>query len=121
MTTAALSAFCHARSGDKGDSLTLSVFASVTALYPALCRELTAGAAAAHLGVQVAGGRIQRWELPALCAVHLVLHGALDGGAAASLRSDPLGKAFGSLILELRVELMDDELALVPELSRPLR
>lgn len=53
------------------------------------------------------------------CALNFVLHEALDGGAARSLRSDPLGKSFGSLLLRMRVGLSDEEMAAAPPPATP--
>ena len=37
-------------------------------------------------------GDVDRYEVPNVRSLNFVLHEALDGGAARSLRSDPLGK-----------------------------
>ena len=47
--------------------------------------------------------------MPNVRALNFVLHEALDGGAARSLRSDPLGKSYGSLLLRMRITLSDEE------------
>lgn len=98
----------RARSGDKGDVANVALFAPDDAVYAALVREVTAERVRAHFG-RFVRGEVQRFEVPNVRALNFVLHEALDGGAARSLRSDPLGKSFGSLLLRMRVSLSDDE------------
>lgn len=100
----------QARSGDKGDLANVAVFAPTDALYRAFLRELTPERVREHFGRFVRGG-VDRYELPNVRALNFVLHQALDGGAARSLRSDPLGKSYGSLILRMEIEVAEEELA----------
>lgn len=100
----------QARSGDKGDLANVAVFAPTDALYAAFLRELTPERVRAHFGRFVRGG-VDRYEVPNVRALNFVLHQALDGGAARSLRSDPLGKSYGSLILRLEIDVSEAELA----------
>ena len=51
--------------------------------------------------------RVARFDLPNLLALKFVLDGALDGGAAASLRSDNLGKTIGAQLLRMEIEVDD--------------
>lgn len=108
-----LADIARARSGDKGDLANVAVFAPSDAVYAALCRELTAERVRVHFGRFVRGA-VDRHEVPNLRALNFVLHEALDGGAARSLRSDPLGKSFGSLMLRLPISLTDEEWAALP-------
>jgi hypothetical protein len=100
----------QARSGDKGDLANVALFAPTDALYRAFLREVTAPRVQAHFGSFVRG-QVERHEALNVRGLNFVLHQALDGGAARSLRSDPLGKSYGSLLLRMEVELEDDELA----------
>ena len=100
----------QARSGDKGDLANVALFAPTDALYAAFCREVTADRVRAHFGRYVLG-RVDRYEVPNVRALNFVLHEALGGGAARSLRSDPLGKSFGSLLLRMTIEVEQSELA----------
>lgn len=113
-----LADIARARSGDKGDLANVAVFAPDDALYVALLREVTAERVRAHFGRFVRGG-VERYEVPNLRALNFVLHQALDGGAARSLRSDPLGKSYGSLLLRLRIQLTDAEAAAAPKRGSP--
>ena len=99
----------QARSGDKGDLANIALFAPTDALYAAFLREVTPERVKHLFGRFVEGG-VDRYEVPNVRALNFVLHGALDGGAARSLRSDPLGKSYGSLLLRLEIDVQDDEL-----------
>jgi hypothetical protein len=100
----------QARSGDKGDLANVALFAPSDALYAAFVREVTPERVRAHFG-RFVRGHVDRYEVPNVRALNFVLHQALDGGAARSLRSDPLGKSYGSLLLRLEIEVDEAELA----------
>jgi hypothetical protein len=108
-----LAEFASARSGDKADLVTLALFAPNETLYGAIAREVTAARVAAHF-IDIAHGAVDRHLVPTLHAVHFVLHEALDGGAAHSLRYDQLGKSYGALLLRLAIDLTTDEEAAIP-------
>jgi hypothetical protein len=105
----ALRDVAQSRSGDKGDLANVALFAPTEALYQAFLREVTAERVREHYGRFVRGG-VDRYEVPNVRALNFVLHQALDGGAARSLRSDPLGKSYGSLILRMEIEVDEAEL-----------
>lgn len=90
----------HARSGDKGDKADISVFAPDQATYELLVREVTAERVAKHFSGLITG-KVERFEVPNLLALKFVLHGALNGGASRSLRSDSLGKSLASALLRM--------------------
>ena len=50
-------------------------------------------------------GRVERFHLPGMDAMNLVLHEALDGGGPISQRLDPLGKGMGQILLDMPVAL----------------
>lgn len=104
-----LADIAQARSGDKGDVANVALFAPTDALYDAFRREVTTDRVRALFGRFVKGD-VDRYEVPNVRALNFVLHQALDGGAARSLRSDPLGKSYGSLLLRMEIEVEDDEL-----------
>ena len=97
----------HARGGDKGDKADLSLFAYDAATYSALKEVVSAERVAAHF-TGIALGPVKRYELDNLLALKFVLHQALDGGAARSLRSDGLGKSLAAGLLRMEVEVPDD-------------
>ena len=93
----------HARAGDKGDTLTLSLFALREADYPLLAAQVTADAVRRHLA-HVVRGEVRRYELPKLHALQFVCERALDTGVTTSLALDPHGKSLSYALLELTSE-----------------
>lgn len=102
-----LHALAHSRTGDKGDTQTLSVIAYDEADYGLLCRDVTEVAVARHFAC-VVHGTVTRYELPLLWALHFVLEGALAGGVNDSLALDTHGKSRSSLLLGMLIEVPDD-------------
>ena len=94
----------HARSGDKGDIANIALFAPDRATYDLLLREVTAERVRNHFeGIVL--GNVERYEASNVLALNFVLHGALDGGASRSLRSDALGKSLSSALLRMQIEV----------------
>ena len=93
----------HARSGDKGDKANIALFAPDRATYDILLREVTAERVKHHFDGFVTGN-VERFEAPNVLALNFVLHGALNGGASRSLRSDTLGKSLASALLRMEIE-----------------
>lgn len=104
-----LADIAQARSGDKGDLANVALFAPTDATYAAFRREVTRERVRQHFG-RFVKGEVDRYEVPNVRALNFVLHQALDGGAARSLRSDPLGKSYGSLLLRMEIEVEEREL-----------
>ncbi len=96
--------FAHARSGDKGDKADLSLFAPDKATYDLLAREVTTDRVRMHFA-GIITGKVERFEVPNVLALKFVLHGALDGGASRSLRSDALGKSLAAALLRMEIEV----------------
>jgi hypothetical protein len=92
----------HARSGDKGDVLQISVIAYDQSHYPHLAHHLGAAQVQEHLGGPI-GCQVQRFELPELGALNFVLRGFLRGGVTRSLALDPHGKCMASVLLEIEI------------------
>ncbi len=112
--TARLEQVAHTRSGDKGNTSNIAVFAYEDALYPLLCEQLTAGRFKAFHGTAIAG-EVLRYEVPNLHALNFVAHGALGGGVSRSLSVDNYGKALSAAILGFALQVPDE---LVPLLRR---
>lgn len=109
-----------ARSGDKADAADISLFAPDAGTYEFLAEAVTAERVAQHFR-PLASGPVERYLVPDLQALKFVVHGALNGGASRSLRSDNLGKAMGSALLRLEVEVADPaRVTLVPTLDGQL-
>jgi hypothetical protein len=94
----------QARSGDKGDIVNVALFAPTREMYEVFVLEVTADRVKAHFGDFVQG-RVDRYEVPNVRALNFVCHAALGGGGAASLRSDPLGKSYGSNLLRMEIDV----------------
>lgn len=103
-----LTKLAHARSGDKGDTANVGVIALRDEYYPVLVREVTAEAVKKHFGEMVKG-EVERFELPNLGALNLLLHGSLGGGGTLSLMTDAQGKTFSTALLRMQIELDDEE------------
>jgi hypothetical protein len=94
-----LADIAYARSGDKGIHANIGLIARRPEDFARLCREVTAHRVASHFAIADASV-IQRYELPNLGAVNLVLRGLLSS----PLRSDAQGKALGQVLLEMPLE-----------------
>jgi hypothetical protein len=110
----ALWRIAHARSGDKADRADIGLFAYDAPTYEVLKREVTAPRIAAHFS-SLATGPIEVYPLDNLLALKIVLNGALQGGAARSLRMDNLGKNVAAALLRMEIEAP----AHLPRLARP--
>jgi hypothetical protein len=98
-----LRTIAFARSGDKGNSANIAVFARTPAVYAWLRENLTAARVEEFfrpLGV----GTVVRYEVPNLEALNFILPHVLAGGGSRSLRIDAQGKALGMALLEMPVD-----------------
>jgi hypothetical protein len=88
------------RSGDKGSSANIAVFARDEGDYSLLCDRLTSEVVKncfQPLGV----GEVMRYEVPNLSALNFVLSGVLAEGGSRSLRIDAQGNTLGQAIPEM--------------------
>jgi len=69
-----------------------------------ILREVTPERVKAHFGDLVKGD-VERFELPNLHAVNLLLHQALGGGGTVSLRVDAQGKTYGAGLLRMEIDV----------------
>lgn len=104
-----LNDIAHGRSGDKGDTSNVCVFARKPQYYPIIEREVTPEALHAFFGDMVKG-KITRYPLPKLGGFNFVMEHALGGGATLSLRLDSLGKSMGSAVMRMKIHVEDGEL-----------
>jgi hypothetical protein len=100
--------YAHARSGDKGDTANIGVIARKPEYYPLLQRHLTAQRVAEHFS-GICLGKVERFELPNLCALNFLLHGALGGGGTKSLKNDAQGKTLSSVMLRMELEIEESQ------------
>ena len=92
------------RSGDKGGSANLGIFARSDAAWAWLDGFLEIEKLRALLP-EVAPFEIERHRLPALRALNFVIHGLLEEGVAASTRQDPQAKGLGEWLRARVVEM----------------
>ncbi|MEK4387092.1 hypothetical protein MKZ25_15105 [Solibacillus sp. FSL W7-1464] len=92
----------HCRTGDKGNSLTMSVIAYKQEDLPLLVEKLTVDVLKQHLeGIVL--GEIERYVLESIGAIQFICHQALDTGVTTSLTMDTHGKSLSYSLLELEV------------------
>lgn len=104
-----LNDIAHGRSGDKGDTSNVCVFARKPEYYSIIEREVTPETLHKHFGNMVQGD-ITRYPLPKLNGFNFVMKHALGGGATLSLRLDSLGKSMGSAVMRMKIHVEDGEL-----------
>lgn len=104
-----LNDIAHGRSGDKGDTSNVCVFARKPEYYPIIEREVTPERLKEFFGDMVRG-KITRYAIPSLGGFNFVMEHALGGGATMSLRLDSLGKSMGSAVMRLKIHVEDGEL-----------
>jgi hypothetical protein len=92
----------HSRTGDKGNTLNVSVICHNADDYAHLLAYVTPERVKAHLS-DVVRGEVTRYELPLIGAMNFVLKNALGGGVTRSLALDAHGKSLSSALLDLDV------------------
>lgn len=92
----------HSRTGDKGNTLNVSLICFDAAHYEHLRAEVTAERVKALLS-DVVLGHVVRYELPRLAAFNFVLGHALGGGVTRSLALDAHGKSLSAALLDLDI------------------
>jgi len=96
----------HTRSGDKGDTSNIAVFAYTPEFYVLLKAQLTAERFKAFYSGAIKG-QVIRYEVDNIDAMNFVCHGALGGGVSRSLCLDNYGKALSAAILGFEMEVPD--------------
>ena len=96
----------HARSGDKGNTSNISVFAYEPEFYPLLREQLTSERFKAFYRGAITG-EVLRYEARNIDAMNFVCHGALGGGVSRSLCLDNYGKALSAAVLGFEIEVPD--------------
>jgi hypothetical protein len=97
----------HSRTGDKGDSQTMSLIPYRAEDYALIERQVTTEAVRMHFGRLVRGG-VTRYDLPKLGAFNFVLDETLQGGVNDSLNLDTHGKSRSGVLLAMLVDVPDD-------------
>ncbi|WP_419909490.1 acyclic terpene utilization AtuA family protein [Hoeflea sp.] len=104
LVTCRLEELAWARSGDKGNDANIGVMARRDAYLPWIWRSLTE-ALIAETFSPFLDGSVERFLLPGIHGMNVVMHNALGGGGVASLRNDAQGKAFAQTLLALPIEI----------------
>lgn len=97
----------YARSGDKGDLANIGVIARRAEWLPWIAAGLSEERVAAVFA-HFEPSKVERFFMPGIHALNLVLHDVLGGGGIASLRLDPQGKAYSQILLSTPVCVPED-------------
>uniref|UniRef100_A0A3Q0SAB5 Si:ch73-132f6.5 n=1 Tax=Amphilophus citrinellus TaxID=61819 RepID=A0A3Q0SAB5_AMPCI len=109
-----LEELAYTRSGDKGDSANIGVIARHPLYFPYLKKHLTSSVVEKYFSHLIKPGPSAfRYTLPGIHGLNFVLKSSLGGGGVASLRSDPQGKAYGQMLLDLKLRRLPDLKSLV--------
>ncbi|KAF2792177.1 DUF1446-domain-containing protein [Melanomma pulvis-pyrius CBS 109.77] len=95
----------HARSGDKGSDCNVGFYVRNEDEYPWLKSLLSIERIKELLQNDYNGKRIERFELPNICAVHFLLKDHLDRGVASSSTYDVLGKNVAEYLRAKHVQI----------------
>lgn len=103
MSIVYLNQLAHGRSGDKGDTSNVCIFARKPEDYELLKRVLTTEKVKEHFGDMIKG-EIIRYDVDTLNGFNFVMKHALGGGATLSIRLDSLGKSMGSAFMRMKID-----------------
>ena len=92
----------HARTGDKGNKVNISLIAYRPEDYTQLAEQVTEQRVAEHFAHRTPS-KVTRFLLPKLAAMNFVLDDVLDGGVNDSLNLDMHGKALSFHLLTMTV------------------
>ena len=101
----------YARSGDKGNSANIGVIARHPSFVPYLRKYLTTDAVYdyfEHLFDDKTPDSVQRFELPGINGFNFFLKNSLGGGGVSSLRTDPQGKYYAQMLLDIEISNLPD-------------
>merc|ERR1719186_836329 len=100
----------YTRSGDKGNSCNIGVIARHPAFLPYIRHFLTEDNVKVHFKHMIEeSGKVHRYDLPGINGLNFVLESSLGGGGIASIRPDPLGKAYGQILGEMKLVDMPEK------------
>jgi hypothetical protein len=92
----------HARTGDKGNIVTISLIAYRSEDFKLLEERVTAERVAAYFESFI-DAPVERYSLPQLAALNFVLHRPLANSVTRSLALDAHGKCLGFALLALKL------------------
>ena len=102
--TVPLHQVAHARAGDKGNRLNVSVMPYDAAAYACLAEQLTEAKVLA-LYKHRSASAVKRYDLPLLPAFNFVIDNVLEGGVNGSLNLDGHGKSNSFILLGMPVRV----------------
>ena len=102
MTDTALYDLAHARTGDKGNRINISLIARAPENFERLVQEVTEERVREHFAAR-RPTHIKRYVLPKLHAMNFVIDDVLDGGVNDSLNLDMHGKSLSFFLLQMRI------------------
>ncbi|MBS1803898.1 MAG: hypothetical protein JST28_11065 [Acidobacteria bacterium] len=92
----------HARTGDKGNIVTISLIAFRNDDFKVLEQHVSSERVAAHFS-ELIEGPVERYVLPQLGALNFVLHRPKSNSVTRSLALDAHGKCLGSALLSMEI------------------
>ncbi|MEM6534427.1 MAG: acyclic terpene utilization AtuA family protein [Pseudomonadota bacterium] len=100
------------RSGDKGDKANIGIIARDRELVPWIWGALTESVLAGHFAHFIEGGadasKVERFHLPGIGAMNILIDRVLGGGGVASIRSDAQAKGYAQILLSKPIPLPSD-------------
>ncbi len=114
MAVCDLELLAWARSGDKGNAANIGVIPRRPDYLPWIWKAIDEAAVSRAFSPWLKG-RVERFYLPGLHAMNILMHDALGGGGVASLLNDAQGKSYAQILLSFPVELPE---ALLPMADR---
>ncbi|MFW8565561.1 AtuA-related protein [Orrella sp. 11846] len=93
----------HARTGDKGNRINISVIAYQPQDYERLVREVTEARVKAHFAFR-SPSQVTRYLLPNLQAMNFVIDDVLQGGVNDALNLDMHGKSLSFHLLSMEIQ-----------------
>lgn len=102
MQATSLYQLAHARTGDKGNRINISLIAYNPADFERLVSEVTESRVMAHFGYRKPS-QVKRYVLPNLHAMNFVIDDVLDGGVNDSLNLDMHGKSLSFFLLSMEI------------------
>lgn len=97
-----LKEIAHARTGDKGNAVNISVIPYHDEDYP-LLKEVLTSHKVKEFFKEICLGDVKRYEIDSICSLNFVLEQSLGGGVTRSLALDKHGKSLGMALLELEI------------------
>jgi hypothetical protein len=102
----------HGRTGDKGDTLNISVIAYRPEFFPLLLEQVTEERVR-EVFRHRQPAEVRRYVLPRLGAMNFVLTATLDGGVNEALNLDSHGKTLSFLLLGMKVRVPEHLMSLL--------